>query len=250
MVTFRQANAENAKEMNRIKQIFKNLQWLGFYANNPNWWRSLSRENRHRMHVLNLKSKSKPENYTFNVLNKKFRETQARLAARRVMYGYIRKSRADNVYKNGRLVPEHLPAWEAFAYSRAGLPFANNRTGHRSSLLPYDFNISKYRNNFTREGTLKPATTARHTRPANAKPAKLPPRGYLPTLKELAYAAAPELAPLRQMSNEQLQFVSNNWKKLIPKRRAPPLSNNAYTILRRHLAATILQRAWKKSRGK
>lgn len=170
------------------------------------------------------------------------------------MYGYMRRLNPQHPggYDDYR-VPPSLPVSEMRNFLRLNSPYTSYITGpngqSRGAVLRKNFNATRFRNNFVKEGTLKPVTTRRHRRPANAVPAKIPPRGYIPTLKEIAWAS-PKLAPMSRMNNEQLNFLSElngrNYKLLKPKRRATPLSNNNYTSLRRQLAAFKLQRAWKR----
>jgi hypothetical protein len=78
-------------------------------------------------------------------------------------------------------------------------------------------------------------------------------RGFLPTLKELAWAtktANENFETAKTMNNKQLKLFSKyapvNWTLLKPKRRANPLPHNNVVEYRREAAARVIQRAAKK----
>lgn len=249
MFTFAKANNKNRLERDRLMRLIHNLKMLNAHSHNNNWWQSLHVLTRQRLHNLKSRRESKPENYNIKNLKNQANTITNKWWSRRVMYGYMRKQKPTNIGRHGHWIPVNLPENEAVNFSRSNKPYSYTRaTGGPSvttviSTLP----TSKYRNNFTKEGLLKPQTYGPRKAPS---PAKKPLRGYLPTLKEIAWQSN-SLAPLARMNNDQLKFLSSvtgiNWAPLKPKPRAPPLSNKNLTKYRRNLAARTIQRAFKKS---
>jgi hypothetical protein len=257
---FAVANKRNTEELERLQQLVRNLQTLNRIGNNQNKWRRLSNGNKHRLHNLSMKRKSHPNQYT--KLNNKIKGVSGRITTRKFYYGYGPHARSNWVMKKGFMVPPNLPNEEVLPFrrfvrgGRLGEPIVVKpgtvlaHTG-RPGTFPATFKFgSKWRNIFTKEKTLRPLVYTARPRPV---PAKVPPRGFLPTLKRLAWES-PGMAPMRTMTKEQLAFLGSltgtNWNYMKPKPFPQALSPKTLTKYRRNLAARTIQRALKRHRAK
>jgi hypothetical protein len=241
--TYQRAQREVANQIANVNRRIANLRKLNAIGNNQNKWRELTHANRHRLHQLKKNRNAKPNDNAYNYakLQETLRALRQDVFRLKFFYGYkwrYNPRNIKNVTINGRLysVPLRIPNWEAVNFHRAG--------GNRRIIAPGPY-MNKRHNVYSAKGWLKPLKYGPWPRPV---PARAPKRGYLPTLKELAWAAT----PMPGMTNEQLRFVSQmtpmNLMMLKPKRRAAPLSPTTLTKLRRNLAARTIQRAVKKRR--
>jgi hypothetical protein len=240
------------QEIQRLRQLFRNLKNLRNVQNNwkpENWRNRFNNENIPRLQALYQAAKRDPNAYKMSKVKKNLENAMSRRVSRLAMYGYIPKMKSNWVYKGVVLVPPNLPQREVSKFRRIG------RTGPGSGVDPLAayFNTGRWRNTFTAEGILKA--------PSGKKPVpfvpKKPVRGFLPTLKELAWAtktANENFETAKSMNNKQLKLFSKyapvNWTMLKPKRRANPLPHNNTVEYRRTAAARVIQRAVKKHQKK
>lgn len=240
---------KNQVELSRLKELYENIKTLNRITGNRNAWRNLSLPNRHRLHLLELERKRHPEQYTN--LPKKIQDMSAKLTARAFFYGYGAIAGRNWVKKTGALVPKYLPKNEIkafFRYTPAGTLKPGTvlgRTGNPARLMTGGTTLVPWRNNFVKEGSLRPLVLTARPKPV---PAKTPSRGFEPTLKRLAWNAL----PVKNMTSEQLNFLSKltgtNWKLLRPKPIPKPLSPKTLERYRRNLAARTIQRAFRSKR--
>jgi hypothetical protein len=246
--TFMAVHQANLQEMQRLRNLIRNLRNLRNVNNNStdeNWRNRFNNENIPRLQALYQAKKSNPNAYKISKLQSNLENVKSRRVSRLAMYGYIPKMKSNWVYKGMVLVPPNLPQREVAKFRRIG------RTGPGSGVDPLaaHFNTSRWRNTFTAEGTLKA--------PSGKKPVPFVPRqrvrGFLPTLKELAWATKTsnkKFETVKTMNNNQLKLFSEyapvNWTMLKPKRRANPLPENNVVEYRRGAAARVIQRAAKK----
>ena len=214
---YKEANNRNTRELERLRRLIGNLQKLNNVTNNWNdsrWLNEFEERNINYFKALYAARKRNPSAYNISKLRQNRRELLNKQQARRVAYGYVPKMRSN---------------------------------------MPTNFNSGRFRNAFTKEGTLKA--------PSGKKPVpfvpKKPVRGFVPTLKELAWKAKSSnenFETVKTMNNKQLKLFSKyapvNWAMLKPKRRAVPLPNNNVTKYRRYLAARVIQRHVKRHQAK
>jgi len=260
---FQKANATNQAEIKRLEQLIANLQFLNTHRprdrrNNYNWmfhWENnhgngLSEPNIERIQLANRERKTNPGNYNINKLQKNKYAIGTKRTARHWMYGYVPKVGANWVAKRGRWVPPNLPVNEVEEFHRVGGP---RRRLFNSRGNPLVLNKAAkgdlWRSVLAKEGSLKPVSGKI---PVGFTPKK-PVRSFLPTLKELAWAAKSSnenFETVKTMNNKQLKLLSKvgpiNWTLLKPKKRAAPLPANNLTKYRREAAARVIGKAAKK----
>jgi hypothetical protein len=189
--------------------------------------------------------KRDPEAYKTYKLKKNLINVNNRRLSRLAMYGYVPKLKSNWVYKGMILVPPTLPHREIARFRRIG----RSGPGAGADPLRANFNLTRWRNALVAEGTVKA--------PSGKKPVPFVPRqrvrGFLPTLKELAWATKTSnenFETAKSMNNKQLKLFSKyapvNWTLLKPKRRPNPLPENNVVEYRRTAAARVIQRAAKK----
>ena len=255
---YQKAEARNTAELRRLRQLEENFDFLNTYTNattaNNNWWlhwennngNGLSEHNIERIKRANRARKANPANYTNNKLHKNLVNIANKIMVRRWMYGYIPKTGANWVAKNGLLVPRYLPDSEVRNFRRVGKRPSYTKAG-KPYALGRNSESGRWRNVLAAEGLLKPVVHTARRKPSPAKRSE----PHLPTLKELAWKAT----PMATMTNEQLHFMTQmtpmNLTMLKPKKRAAPLAVNNLTKYRREAAARTIGKAAKKYiRGK
>jgi hypothetical protein len=234
--------------MKRLHELTRNLRNLLHINNNStdeNWRNQFNNENIPRLKALYQAKKSNPNAYQMSKVKQNLKTVDNRRLSRLAMYGYVPKMKKNWVYKGPYLVPASIPFREVAKFRRVG----KNGPGARVDPLNTVHNTSRWRNTFTTEGTLKA--------PSGKKPIPFKPkqtiRGFVPTLKEIAWAAKStnnNFETVKTMNNKQLKLLSKmgpvNWTMLKPKRRANPLPHNNVVQYRRTAAARVIQRAAKK----
>ena len=250
---FNKANAANQAEVKRLEQLIANLKFINAYhnaSNSPNWlwyWENntgngLSEDNIARIQRASRAREANPANYNIKKLQNNKNNISKRRTVRYWMYGYVPKSRANWVRREGYIVPPNLPASEINAFRRVGKSKGLVGSHGGPMILSTKSSSGHWRNAFTAEGTLKPAVYTARRKPSPAKR----PEPHLPTLKELAW----KTTPMSTMTNEQLRFMSQmtpiNLTFLKPKKRAAPLPANNLTKYRRQAAARVIGKAAKK----
>jgi hypothetical protein len=237
---YKEANNRNTRELDRLRRLIGNLQKLNNVTNNWNdsrWLNEFEERNINHFKALYAARKRNPAAYNISKLRQNRRELLNKQQARRVAYGYVPKMRSNWTTHGGQPAPPSIPRWEVMRFRR------NIRA------MPTNFNSGRFRNAFTKEGTLKA--------PSGKKPVpfvpKKPVRGFVPTLKELAWKAKSSnenFETVKTMNNKQLKLLSKvgpfNWTAMKPKRRANPLPNNNVTRYRREAAARVIQRTVKR----
>jgi len=246
--TFRVVHQANLEEMQRLRQLIRNLKNIRNIKNNwnpENWTNTFNNENIPRLQALYEAKKRNPSAYNLPKLKKNLKNVDSRRLSRLAMYGYVPKMTKNWAYKGHYYVPASIPLREASKFRRVG------KTGPGAGVDPLNTvqNITRWRNAFTAEGTLK-APSGKKPVPFKPKPNV---RGFLPTLKELAWATKTSnenFETAKTMNNKQLKLFSRyapvNWTLLKPKRRANPLPHNNVVEYRRTAAARVIQRAAKK----
>lgn len=246
--TFRAANIANMRERKRLSNLIGNLKSIKNVNNTwtaQQWQNEFHENNIPHFQALYEAKKRDPEAYKIPKLRRNLLSVNNRRLSRLAMYGYVPRKNSSWVYKGVMLVPPTIPYWEAPSFRRVG----KGGPGAGEDPLPAYSNLTRWRNAFVAEGTLKA--------PSGKKPVpfipKTPRRGFLPTLKELAWAtktANENFETMKTMNNKQLKLFSKhatvNWTLLKPKRRASPLPANNVTEYRRGAAARVIQRAVKK----
>jgi hypothetical protein len=246
--TFRAAHQANLQERKRLSDLISNLRLIHNINNtwNAEQWRSVFHENNiPPLQALYEAKKRDPEAYKIAKLRKNLINVNNRRLSRLAMYGYVPKLKSNWVYKGMILVPPTLPQREVAKFRRIG----RSGPGAGADPLPAYFNLTRWRNALVAEGTVKA--------PSGKKPVPFVPRqrvrGFLPTLKELAWATKTSnenFETAKSMNNKQLKLFSKyapvNWTMLKPKRRANPLPHNNVVEYRRTAAARVIQRAAKK----
>jgi hypothetical protein len=245
---YSQAVNRNEAEKDRLYGLIESLKFINNYhnASNSNNWLSywennnghgLSEEQIARIQNANRARKANPENYTINKIQKKIDNIRRKMYSRQVLYGYMLKPGKNWVRKKGVPVPYHLPNWEAEKFGRVRKPGTLTKSG-QLVIMGQNFPTGKWRNAFTAEGTLKPASGKR---PVGFKAE----RTNIPSLKELAWKAT----PMANMTNEQIKFMTQfspmNLTLLKPKKfTVPPSITNI--AKQRNAAARKIQRVARK----
>ena len=244
--TFRAANRADALELTRLRNLLRNLQNIRHVTNwNAENWSEFTNANVNRLRALYEAKERNPKAYVYSKLIKTYENLKNKRKTRLAMYGYVPKMTSGWKYKGHYYVPASIPSWEAMNFRRV------DKTGPGAYMEPLNTveNTRRWRNAFTAEGTLKA--------PSGKKPVAFKPkpnkRGFVPTLKELAWAAKstnPNFETVKSMNNKQLKLLSKvgpiNWAMMKPKKRVTPLPANNVTKYRRHAAARIIQKAVKK----
>jgi len=239
---FQLANEANARESARLSKLIRNLQNIQNVTNNwtaANWARTFNPNEEH-FQALYEARKRNPAAYNFAKLIKNKKELVEKRKARLAMYGYLAKQ---NNWES------RIPNWEAELFRRVH----KTVSGRPAPALPSNFNLRRWRNAFTKEGTLKPVSGKEPVRFVPKKPV----HGFIPTLKELAWKAKSSnenFETVKTMSNAQLKLLSKvgpiNWTLLKPKKRVSPLPEKNVTRYRRAAAARVIQRHLKRHQKK
>lgn len=234
---FQLANEANARESARLSKLIRNLQNIQNVTNNwtaANWSEIANANNVNRLQALYEARKRNPAAYNFAKLIRNKKELVEKRKARLAMYGYLAKQ---NNWES------RIPNWEAELFRRVH----KTNSGTAAPALPSNFNLRRWRNAFTKEGTLKPVSGKE---PVRFVP-KLPVGPSLKARTWRAKSSNENFETVKSMTKKQLQLLSKvgpiNWMAL---RVANEVPANNMTKYRRYLAARVIQRHLKRHQKK